>query len=702
MCAQVPHMCVQLPVFAHAMKYCVGVFKRRRFVFTCHMCFCAAAVVVQLCGGSSGGNHGIAAAQQGFLLFKQSALGRSAGCSGAMQVIPSEQAAIGAFNKSMAASRDVRVRPIRSEDLSTGLIVWYRSQSRSWLQMKVENPQPYDEGGEIYIRLNGKHHALFTQVFVEEEEQSIPMEQDEPSAQEWVKNKFLPWLAQLIDAAKLSDVSIAQLLHDRFWMHYKHDVDAAIGALKGVVPWAPSGYVNFQSQPKTSKSGTVHVSFFCFRENAYPGNALFLKDALVLLDGDELDMLLERTIQIRPVGNGGWKFGWEADGPVVNGCLTFICSSLAFFALLHNETLPESVSSKLGNIKVSHKKHENAQARLLSSFVSSAAARFANRSVTDPIYMSAEFERSNIPPGSVKAFVKLYRNRTLSNPKLQMGQKVEDATIRLMTTTKICKKARGILADIVADHEMGEHGPFNISMIMSKYICIGAGLTESCHDTWSTYAQQTAAGQELALKVYRSISNEKPQRMDESNWDHLLLACGFWTMVKEQCCPLLMMNQTTIASLDEAFNKDKDIRAEYAELANKEPANSVSAIGDIASWMPGVLPSLKQAQNTNAEEAKKSGENVAAFILGKQEAKEISASNYFSALCLDVHNYSEALKKLTEENTLAEGSWAKAQDRHVKDVQRFQKAMQEGDVVFWNPEDIGIEVSKGVDIHMYL
>ena len=70
----------------------------------------------------------------------------------------------------------------------------------------------------------------------------------------------MPWLVSLIEDAKSSEMCIARYSHDKLWDRCK-DMDAAIGALKGIVPWNANRYVNFQSVPKTSKTGVVHVAF---------------------------------------------------------------------------------------------------------------------------------------------------------------------------------------------------------------------------------------------------------------------------------------------------------------------------------------------------------------------------------------------------------------------------------------------------------
>ena len=367
----------------------------------------------------------------------------------------------------------------------------------------------------------------------------------------------------------------------RCFDRYK-DLDAAIGALKFVVPWHGSGYVNFQATPKTSKTGTVHPSFLSLHENAYPGGGIFLKDCLVLLEAESLETLCARSIDLRPRGTG-WKFGWEADGPMVNGCLTFICSSFAWFCVLEQQCMPETLRQLLGCIRVSYNQHAHEQNRLVLHLVSSAAARFANRSVTDPVYLSAELTRMKIPSSQVKAVVKIYRTRTLATPKLQMPQKVEDVCIRLMTSEKICIQARSLLADIVAEHEW-EKGPFTISMLMSKYLCIASPLTESCHDVWSANSLQSAAGQQLALKTYREIFESSPVRLDDSTWDSMLIACGYWTMIKDKCVPSLMLNQQVVSSFEAEIQQNKDIREELAELSCKEPRVRCQPL---ATWLLG-------------------------------------------------------------------------------------------------------------------
>ena len=77
---------------------------------------------------------------------------------------------------------------------------------------------------------------------------------------------------------------------------------------------------------------------------------------------------------------------------------------------------------------------------------------------------------------------------------------------------------------------------------------------------------------------------------------------------------------------------------------------------------------------------------MAIVKLAAEEAKVLNVANYMSSIALDVHAYEAAMDSLSEENASLEKKWETMQSAYVKDIQRFQNAMQGSDAVFWFPE----------------
>ena len=59
-----------------------------------------------------------------------------------------------------------------------------------------------------------------------------------------------------------------------------------------------AGYVNFMVAPKTTKKGYIHVSMMAFQKTSYAGFGMFVSDALVMLDGQGFEGLVQKTISI--------------------------------------------------------------------------------------------------------------------------------------------------------------------------------------------------------------------------------------------------------------------------------------------------------------------------------------------------------------------------------------------------------------------
>ena len=609
------------------------------------------------------------------------------------------------------------MKPLAKDDIRAGLPVQYNTHDgeRPWIKSEIEDPKIFIHDNDECIRLVAKHHARLSRIYVSNsvaigtkddgeagaaigakdaaggENNPTPTSkvmEDDP--QTFVHEAYVPWLQALIDKCANEGQKLPAGLLSAIKEKYRNLEDAIV-ALKEVVPMKEGGYVNFHGIPKTSKNGCVHPSFLSLENSAYPGNGIYLTDVKLLLANTSIDVLLSQTVHLRPRGVETYKFGWEADGPVVNGAHAFLRASIAWYACLVGRPLPQPLAQQLSSIPAHYERMPDARNRLLNNLVASEAARFANRTISDPVFLSEELERSNFNPAMVSPFVKLYRQRTLANPGLAMPRRMEDATVRIMSPEKIAAKTRDAFADIVAKYSW-DKGPLNLKKIISGFLPINANLNDSCHDIWQSFAKQSAAGQLSATRICEQECQVQhsqcsgTQRFDDDAWDELLVACGLWEHVREKMLPTCLFSAEKITALDHEFSSDAVFRAEFVTLARKEPPAAVATMSDLTTWVIANTPGLKRSKREIDATANAGGASSMSFMLGREEAKSISGANYWSQMCLDMHHYSEALTKLDDDNASAKSAWERANDAHIKDVQRFQKSMQSSDVSHWQPE----------------
>ena len=67
------------------------------------------------------------------------------------------------------------------------------------------------------------------------------------------------------------------------------------------------------------------------------------------------------------------------------------------------------------------------------------------------------------------------------------------------------------------------------------------------------------------------------------------------------------------------------------------------------------------------------------------EASELNHVQYMASIALDVDLYAKAIDKLEEEKESAEKKWNMLKENHIKDVKRYQDAMQQSECVRWQP-----------------
>ena len=105
-----------------------------------------------------------------------------------------------------------------------------------------------------------------------------------------------------------------------------------VASFKQKVPWVPC--VNFQSVPRSSKKGSLHISMLSYSPCSYAANGMFVTDAKMLLQAQGVAGLEHHTLRVKPrAGASMTCFGWEPDGSVVNSTFAFALSSIVVFCL---------------------------------------------------------------------------------------------------------------------------------------------------------------------------------------------------------------------------------------------------------------------------------------------------------------------------------------------------------------------------------
>ena len=94
---------------------------------------------------------------------------------------------------------------------------------------------------------------------------------------------------------------------------------------------------------------------------------------------------------------------------------------------------------------------------------------------------------------------------------------------------------------------------------------------------------------------------------------------------------------------------------------------------------------LRRAKQADNAAAKRAAEKHPAKLLGEQQAAELAAHNYVSGCMIDVSSYRQATEKFGEETQSQEDQWRKLQETYVGNITRLHDAMQQSDMVFWEP-----------------
>ena len=157
----------------------------------------------------------------------------------------------------------------------------------------------------------------------------------------------------------------------------------------------------------------------------------------------------------------------------------------------------------------------------------------------------------------------------------------------------------------------------------------------------------------------------------------------------------MMLTTLDIEELTQAFNTNSTFRHDLALASSKHPPVAQSATGDIAGWLLGQVSELRRAKDLSTARAKFGSESLPSKVIGDIEAEELAAFNFYSACMLDVKSYKDASMKLDEEGESCLQQWKMLRAQHIQDVWRFQKAMQNSDMVFWEPpERVGLKKNR--------
>ena len=149
------------------------------------------------------------------------------------------------------------------------------------------------------------------------------------------------------------------------------------------------------------------------------------------------------------------------------------------------------------------------------------------------------------------------------------------------------------------------------------------------------------------------------------------------------------MGSAAVGALDQALQKDPGFRSDLAAASSKEPPVNMSGYGDLAGWLMTQVSELRRAKQADVAAVGASGESHPSKLLGDKEAAELASFNYVSGCMLDVTTYRQAMEKFGEEEDVQEKQWRTLQEKYVGNLTRLHTAMQQSDVVYWEPPPAG-------------
>ena len=168
-----------------------------------------------------------------------------------------------------------------------------------------------------------------------------------------------------------------------------------------------------------------------------------------------------------------------------------------------------------------------------------------------------------------------------------------------------------------------------------------------------------------------------------------------WAKVVDKVLLAMLFNPELITTLRSEFLHLPDFRTDIVQMASKELPLAASAFGDIASWFVQSVARLRRAKQQFETNLKMVGDSMPGSIMAAAEASELNHLQYMASIALDVDLYAKAIEKLEEEKETAEKQWKMLKENHIKDVKRFQDAMQQSECVCWQPlARVGLNTRK--------
>ena len=518
------------------------------------------------------------------------------------------------------------------------------------------------------------------------------------SSAEFIK-KTVAFLRHVEQRAKTAGVSMAKVLTDVFPLS-----DETRAAVQIQVPWISEvGLLTFQRQPRGSAKGKMHITQLSFAESGYPGQGVYLGDAILILEQRGLQDLSNTTITVRPCAAGAdlSRWGWMPDGSIANGSKAFALSALALFSVAgrwqHDQfcrgdpekptpwpadlkwsgLVPEKVCKALQEVSAQFVKHDNLQARVLSNLIETAVNSKTNRSIEDPIFLSGEMLRNSMKDYNVKTVMNLYKQRSLSNPLLKLKDAVLDAALRFMVPGKVGAAAKALLAAHVAEKSWQQCAFSAHALMASRFPCASA-LANWYDELLVKEGVQSSCGQALAIEIAISIVGDG--QITQMDFDSLCGSCGMWVVIKEHVLPQLAFGSSDIEKLNTDFRETVSHRSQIATLTCKEPTQQLSNFMDLAKWVLDHVNFIRLAKEAKAAQCAQTGANHPSSILNIQEQVELNAGVYQGQLLLDVNMYREASEKLQKNSKATAEQMQQELDRHRTDVRSAQDYYQLSDV----------------------
>ena len=466
-------------------------------------------------------------------------------------------------------------------------------------------------------------------------------------------------------------------------------------AITRQIPWDTSkGYTTFLRAPKTSAKGHTHIAMLGYQEEAYPGNGIYVVDAITLLELQAAD-LSSHVVRLRPRGEGELgTFGWLPDGDIANGTRAFALAAMGLYATVGQwqpaTPWPEEVMSALGDvawtgdipkevvaalsdIRVRTVVYASSQQRLVQNLVDSAINHKVNRSIEDPIFLSREMRRSMVGAQTVKTVMALYKQRCLANPALHLKASVEEAVVRFMQHTKVSIGTQDVIADHVRE-QTWQRCAFTCHAFMAGTFVIGAKLGTWFDQLLQNGAIQSAQGQLLAVQI---AIKQRPagSSIQQQCFTDLCTACGLWVWLREKILPLLALGSHTIMELEEHFEAASgagSLRAELLALRSREPECDLKNHATCADWVLKHVGPLRTARDAEAEKANQVARQNPALLLSQVESAQMATGVFIGQVTLDVNQYREASRLFVSDDAKASAEFETLRKHHIMNVKAAQ------------------------------